>query len=165
VNVSVLLIGYGNPGRRDDGLGPLAVAAIDQLDLPDLTVEEAYQLQVELAEPIAGHDVVVFVDASVSGREPFELRDVEPSLDFEFSTHAMSPEGILGVAQSYAGSKARGLVLAIRGYEFDTFGEELSPRAQINLDHAVAFLKQALREDDLRTLLAGRTAGSRGVTT
>ena len=104
MNASVLLIGYGNPGRRDDGLGPLAVAAIDLLDLPDVTVEEAYQLQVELAEPIAGHDVVVFVDASVSGREPFELRDVEPSLDFGFSTHAMSPEGILGVAHSYTGS-------------------------------------------------------------
>ena len=161
----VLLIGYGNPGRRDDGLGPLAVGEIEKLNLPDVSVEEAYQLQVELAEPISEHDVVLFVDASVSGREPFELRDVEPSLDFEFSTHAMSPEGLLGVAHTYGGSAARGLVLAIRGYEFDTFGEELSPRGEQNLGHAVAFLKKALVEPDLRTLLAGQRTGPRGVTT
>lgn len=165
MSASVLLIGYGNPGRRDDGLGPLAATAIDELGLPDVTVEEAYQLQVELADDIADHDVVIFVDASVAGREPFELRDVEPARDFQYSTHAMSPEAVLGVAHSVSGSPTCGLVLAIRGYEFDTFGEELSPRAQQNLDHAVAFLKQALRESDLRILLAGRTDGSSGVTT
>ena len=160
-----LLIGYGNPGRRDDGLGQLAAEAIERLDLPGVTVETAYQLQVELAEAIAEHDVVVFVDASVSAREPFELRDVSASSGFEFSTHAMSPEGVLGVALTHFDSETSGVTLAIRGYEFDTFGEEPSSRARQNLDHAVAYLARALREADLHTILAGRAAGSVGVKT
>jgi hydrogenase maturation protease len=28
----VLVIGYGNPGRQDDGLGPAAAAEIEKLD-------------------------------------------------------------------------------------------------------------------------------------
>ena len=50
----ILLIGYGNPARVDDGLGPALAKAIEQLGLADITVETGYQLQVEDACQVAG---------------------------------------------------------------------------------------------------------------
>ena len=43
----VLLIGYGNPGRLDDGLGPALAAAVEKLAIPGVTVDADYQLNVE----------------------------------------------------------------------------------------------------------------------
>ncbi len=86
-----LVLGYGNPGRRDDGLGPRLAEAVDRMDLPRVDVESAYQLQAEDAAAVADHDVVVFVDADVSCPDPFELRPVVPAGDPRFSTHSLAP--------------------------------------------------------------------------
>ena len=51
----ILLIGFGNPGRLDDGLGPALADAIEKLALPGVTVESNYQLTVEDAAEIAKH--------------------------------------------------------------------------------------------------------------
>lgn len=140
----VLLIGYGNPGRLDDGLGPACAAAMAARHVPGVEVDAAYQLQVEDAATIAGHDVVVFADASVDGAGPFDFRPVHPMASIDYSSHALEPPAVLALAQSLFGAKARGFTLAIRGYEFNEFGERLSPGAQANLSAAVAFLMTTL---------------------
>jgi hypothetical protein len=61
----ILVIGYGNPGRHDDGLGPAFAELVEKLDLDHVTVEAGYQLTVEDAAIISEHDVVVFVDAAM----------------------------------------------------------------------------------------------------
>ena len=33
----LLVIGYGNPGRLDDGLGPAFAAQVERLQLPDVS--------------------------------------------------------------------------------------------------------------------------------
>ena len=60
----VLLYGFGNPARGDDGLGPALAAAIEELAIPNITVDANYQLTVEDAADIAGYDAVVFADAA-----------------------------------------------------------------------------------------------------
>ena len=55
----MLLIGYGNPGRGDDGLGPELARRVAQRRLPGLTVEIDYQLTVDHALQVAGVDAVV----------------------------------------------------------------------------------------------------------
>ena len=67
----VLVLGYGNPGRRDDGLGPRLAEELSRMGLPGVDVDSAYQLQAEDAAAVADHDVVVFVDAYVSCPDPF----------------------------------------------------------------------------------------------
>ena len=42
----ILVIGYGNPGRRDDGLGPALAARLEALALPGVTVESDFQLAI-----------------------------------------------------------------------------------------------------------------------
>ena len=61
----ILLIGYGNPGRSDDGLGPALAAQIAALGLAGVTVDIDYQLTVDHAALIATQDVVVFADAMI----------------------------------------------------------------------------------------------------
>jgi hypothetical protein len=76
----VLVIGYGNPGRADDGLGPALATALEALRIPGLTVESDYQLSIEHAAMAAEHDIVVFADADPLADGPFSLRRGEGSL-------------------------------------------------------------------------------------
>ena len=144
----ILLIGYGNPGRLDDGLGPALADAVGRQDLPGVTVDANYQLTVEDAAAIAEHDVVVFADAHVSCDDPFRFQRVEPRPDMGFTTHSVAPEAVLGMARDLFGADTAGYALGIRGHEFDAFGERLSERARSNLVDAIAFLEPLLRERD-----------------
>lgn len=148
----VLVIGYGNPGRLDDGLGPTFAEAIARKAIPGVTVESNYLLNVEDAADVSEHDVVVFVDAAVRGREPFSFERVEPRTDISFTSHHMEPAAVLGLATDMFEAKTRGCVLGIRGYEFDEFGHRLSDGAQNNLIDAIAFLEDRLERRDFSPL-------------
>lgn len=142
---TVLVLGYGNPGRCDDGLGPALAERLRGARIPGVRVESCYQLSVEDAATAADHDVVIFADASVRGSVPFEIRRLEPRTDTaEFTSHSLGPEGVLGLARDLFGTDTEGWALAIRGDRFDDFGEELSAEARVNLEAAVAFLEGAL---------------------
>jgi hydrogenase maturation protease len=149
----VLLVGYGNPGRLDDGLGPAVAAHFEGLGLPDVMVQADYQLSVELCEELRHHEIVLFADASISGREPFEVREVAPADGLSFSTHSVSPAELLGLARRLFHAGCRGFSVGIRGYDFDAFGERLSTRATENLTAAVAFIEGVLRGDALGLLV------------
>ncbi|MFO7898479.1 MAG: hydrogenase maturation protease [Planctomycetota bacterium] len=142
---SVLVLGYGNPGRLDDGLGPALAEAVARRHLPGLTAEADYQLTVEDAAQAAEYDVVLFADADATGPEPFSVRAVDPEpAGPGWSSHVTRPEAVLGLARELFGAEPIGLLLGIRGYEFDAFGERLSPGARANLDAAVAWVENAV---------------------
>ena len=141
----VLVLGYGNPGRLDDGLGPAAADRIAAADLPGVTVDSDYQLQIEDAAAIAQHDVVVFVDAAAKGPAPFFLQRVLPKADLSFTSHSVSQQALLAMARDHFAADVEGYALGIRGDDFDAFGERLSERAQNHLDAAVDYLVSALR--------------------
>jgi len=145
----VLLIGFGNPGRLDDGLGPALAAEIERLELDDVTVDSDYQLTVEDAAAVAEHDVVVFADAAVDGPEPFSFERLEPESHLSFSSHDVEPPAVLALARDLFGARTPGFMLGIRGYEFDEFGERLSNRAQANLASALKFIEPVLRDGSL----------------
>jgi hydrogenase maturation protease len=150
----VLVIGYGNPGRLDDGLGPALAEALQAEEIPGTTVETRYQLNVEDAAAAAEHDIVIFADAASTGPEPFafgQLAPANPAGPAGFSSHAVKPEAVLALAESDFGSKAKGYLLAVRGYSFGGFGEKLSEKARENLDAAVHFMGKKLRDGTLRS--------------
>lgn len=137
---SVLVIGYGNPGRLDDGLGPALAARLEELALPGITVDSDYQLSVEDAANVAEHEAVIFVDAHVSCEPPFEFRRVLPVTAVSFSSHSVQPEALLGLAHDLFAAPTQGYALGIRGFEFNEFGERLSPMARDGLEAALEFL-------------------------
>jgi hydrogenase maturation protease len=140
----VLVLGYGNPGRQDDGLGPATAAAIEALGWPNLTAYDTYQLNIEDAVDIAAHDVVWFVDAAKAGPAPFSVRALSPGPTLDFTSHVMRPEAVLAIAQNYYGKSPKAFLLGIRGYQFECI-EELTPDAIDNLHVALAMLTDAIR--------------------
>ena len=144
----VLVIGYGNPGRMDDGLGPTLVEALEKLDLAGVDLDADYQLIVEDAAAVAAHKVVVFADAAETGPEPFYLRPVEPKGELGFSSHGCRPEAVMALARELFRAETKGYILGIRGYEFNEFREALSHGAKANLAAATEFLVKVLRSRD-----------------
>lgn len=140
----VLVIGYGNPGRQDDGLGPAAAAWIGALGWPGLTAFDNYQLNIEDAVDVAAHDVVWFVDATKTGTAPYEVHDVIAAARIEFTSHIVRPAAILAIARQYYDRTPQAFLLAIRGYEF-AFVEDLTPPAAENLDAALVMLTGRIR--------------------
>ena len=139
----ILVLGYGNPGRQDDGLGPAAVAEIERMALPGVIAHDNYQLVIEDAVEVAEADAVWFVDAAKTGAEPYEIHRLAPANDIAFSSHEVKPEVILALARRYCGKAPEAWLLGIRGYEFE-FTEQLTGRAQENLRQAVAVLVNAV---------------------
>jgi hydrogenase maturation protease len=144
-----LVLGYGNPGRLDDGLGPGVATAVGSLDLPRVEVDSAYQLNMEDAAIVARYETVVLVDASLDGPEPWGMVRLLPRAVQTFSSHAMPPETILALARDALGWKGRAYLLGVRGYDFDEYAERLSKGARANLGAAVAMLSEALVDGDL----------------
>lgn len=140
----ILIIGYGNPGRQDDGLGSAIADRIEAERLPGVTVEAAYQLNIEDAATAAEHDVVLFVDASREGTEPFTMERVFPAAEIAFTTHSLPPESLLAICEDHFGAKPEAWVLGVRGYEFE-FSEGLTAQAQRNYEQAIAFVLSWLR--------------------
>jgi len=151
--VRVLLIGFGNPGRGDDGLGPAFAEAIQLLNAPNVTVDSDYQLNVEDAAAVAEHDVVVFVDADASGAEPFSFCRLDPKAEMSFSSHSAEPAAVLALARELFHAETKGYVLGIRGYVFDHFVETLSERASENLRLALDWFVGALSDRSFESAL------------
>ena len=145
---TVLLFGYGNPGRLDDGLGPVLADAVAALQLEGVTVETNYQLNVEDAAQVAEFDAVVFVDADVACAPPFRFEAIPPRASVSFTSHSVEPAAVLAMAHDMFGASTRAYALGIRGHEFNDFGERLSTQARQNCDAALAFIVPLLRSGD-----------------
>jgi hydrogenase maturation protease len=137
-------MGYGNPGRLDDGLGPALIERLEGSAPADVTLDANYQLQVEDAATVAAHETVVFVDAAVAGPEPYCFARVEPEPGVSFSSHSLRPGAVVAAAQDLFAATTDAYVLCIRGYEFDEFGEALSEGARANLEAAFEFMARLM---------------------
>ena len=141
----ILIYGYGNPGRLDDGLGPALADAVEKLGLPGVDVESNYQLQAEDAHTVAGYDAVIFADADINGKEPFDFRSIRSGVQTSFTSHSFEPQEVMKLAKELFGAKTRGYIIGIRGYEFNEFGEKISPKAAANLKKSVKFVRDAVK--------------------
>jgi len=90
---------------------------------------------------------VIFIDASVSARAPFEFYRIQADKDDSYTTHAMSPQSLLAVYEKVNQQAAPvSYMLSVRGYEFG-LGLAVSDEAVVNLDEAVGFIKQCLAKN------------------
>jgi hydrogenase maturation protease len=142
----ILIFGYGNPGRGDDGAGPLLAAAVRSLDLPHVDVESDYQLSIDDAVTVCDHAAVIFVDADVNGSPPFRFARVQPVRSLGISGHSATPGEVMGVARDIFAEQPPAYTLGVRGYEFGQFRETLSSQGRANVREALSFLTWALNE-------------------
>jgi len=144
---SLLVLGYGNPSRGDDALGPLLLDYIEQqLAIPNLELLTDFQLQIEHALDLQNRELVLFVDASVKTGTAFEFTELHPTKDNSYTSHAMSPAAILHVYQSItAQTPPPCFLLGIQGMSFE-LGAELSDHAAQHLQQACVFTQNLLTE-------------------
>jgi hydrogenase maturation protease len=155
--MKTLIIGIGNPGRGDDGLGPALVERLAQVEkgsLAEGAVVEApggyaavwkYQLNIEDAHLIKDFDAVVFVDAAVDG-EPAALTDLTPTAAITFTTHELSPGAVMALADELYGKAPQAHILSMRGCDWD-LKEGLSAPAAVGLDLAETLLQEWLANE------------------
>ena len=146
----ILVYGYGNPGRQDDGLGP---ALVEQLEawakaekISGVAFDSNYQLNAEDALAVAESRQVVFVDAAREGDSPFAFRKLAPQKKISFSTHAMPPESVLALADELYGARPPAWILAIRGEAWEP-NEPPTAAALSHLAAAREFLQARLRRN------------------
>ena len=139
------MIGFGNPGRRDDGLGPAAVERLSARSIPGVVCESDYQLGIEDALACARHDIVVFIDAARELPTPFTFTEVRAAGAIPPMTHALTPEAVLAIAAELYDRRPDARLLAIRGHIWD-IGEGLTAKAEKNLALALEFLEGFLKE-------------------
>jgi len=145
-NKKIYVYGFGNPGRQDDGLGPMIIDKLETENIAGITTDSNYQLNIEDADNISGSDIVIFVDASIDADEPFSFKRIEPSAEITFTTHSMSPESVIALCGDIYGRVPESYVLAIRGYEWEMF-EGLTEKAMKNFNEAYRFLLEKI--DDM----------------
>jgi len=154
----ILIYGYGNPGRQDDGLGNAFVQRLEKWvnneQITGFEFDSNYQLNIEDAANIADKDLVIFVDASGEEIEDFILTPVDESAKVTFTTHAASPGYIVNLCREMYNNAPDSYLLHIKGYEWE-FREGLSERAVLNLEKALVNMQAQLKHPDrlIRTTL------------
>lgn len=145
----ILVYGYGNPGRQDDGLGVMLAEEIarwsDTLQLKHVDTDSNYQLNIEDAAGLGNYDIVVFADASLEEMPHFRLEPLKPSALNEFTMHAVSPAFILHLCHEMFHNEPSAYVLHIRGYAWE-FMEKMTDGAMENLARAAAYMKSFILE-------------------
>jgi hydrogenase maturation protease len=149
--MQILIYGYGNPGRQDDGLG---IALTERLadwafenQITGVEFDNNYQLNIEDAAAIAQKDLVIFVDASDEDIEGFCLSQVDGSTKVSFTTHAASPGYVVQLCKELFQKEPQVLLLHIKGYEW-AFQEGLSEQARENLDQAFEYMQSLLADPE-----------------
>ena len=139
----VLVVGYGNPLRGDDGVGGRVaeeVAAV--LPAPPVSVLTVQLLTPELADPISRSDLLILIDAAAEG-PPGEVRcfpiaaGSATAASLAIGTHEVTLDRLLGMAQELFGHCPPAHIVTIAGESFDV-SETLTPTVEAAAAEALA---------------------------
>jgi hydrogenase maturation protease len=161
----IAILGWGNPARGDDDLGPAAIQYLERRrgchsDWPELRLVAAHQLQVEHILDIQGCDLVLFIDASTGIQQPYAFRAIEP-MPSGWSSHGFAPGELLTSYEHVLGEPApRAFLLEIGALDF-SIDRPLNAPAREHLSAATQFLDWALAHATREQWLAAAAGGTR----
>ena len=128
--MKILILGYGNRSRRDDGVGWFVLEQLAALDLPGVELETAHQLEVEAAETISRYDAVIFVDAAIpEAPEAIQRSVVTPNFQSHAVAHYLTPADVLSLCKTLYQREPKAVLFSIRGHDFN-FGTTLTPEVE-----------------------------------
>jgi hydrogenase maturation protease len=144
----VLVVGYGNPLRSDDGVGP-AVAERLAADprMAGVDVRSEHQLTPELAADASGASLLVLVDAG-AGEVPGEVtvRRLEPAAATGSAwTHHLDPSSLVGLARELWGSAPPVVLVSVGPASLevgDTLSEAVAPAVARAAELVVAIVEE-----------------------
>ncbi|GIV15324.1 MAG: hydrogenase maturation protease [Armatimonadota bacterium] len=140
----ILVIGYGNTLRQDDGFGWRVAERLIQEPVEGVQVIACHQLTPELAEPLSRCRIAVFVDAREGepvGKMEWETVTTPPSPNASF-THSAGPAELCLLAQVlYGSAPAQAYLLTVRSMYFE-HDDQLSPEVEKAVQQAAAAIKR-----------------------
>ena len=155
-----LIVGYGNPYCRDDGVALFVINALRKASgVRELSPEEdgldelghdpdtvmLHQIVPEMTSVIAPYQTLVFVDAHEGIiPDPVRIITVQEEYGFHAVSHHMSPGMLLGLARKAQGASPEGYLVSIKGEDFD-FGLGLSEACLGRVETAVLKIREILR--------------------
>jgi hydrogenase maturation protease len=147
----ILVVGYGNPLRADDGLGCHVARQVAHDFRGDERVEvvPCHQLAPEIAKEIAESEFAIFIDATTEG-EPGTITETSVLPDTSFAgtfTESMSPETLLASAKALYGACPAAVVFKMTGWCFD-FGEQMSVVVSERLQSLVRMIEKNIEEHE-----------------
>ncbi len=146
----VLVIGYGNPFRGDDGFGPSAAGLVQQLGVAGVEVIVSQQLNPELAIPLSQAQYAVFLDAAV-GEKPGRLSAtaIQPG-NAGSASHHFEPATLLALARDVYGRAPAATLITATAANFE-HGAQITHEVSLAAAaaaRAIAFVAGSTPMDD-----------------
>ena len=143
----LLIIGYGNTLRSDDGVGPRLVEAVGSRRLPQVRTLICQQLSPEHSSLVALAGAVIFVDAAVDAPSAVQWREIKPGPAAQLFAHSADPRTLLAFARDVFGQVPQAWWLTIPAVNLE-FGEELSPVTEAGYHEALENIQVLARQFD-----------------
>ena len=167
----ILIIGYGNADRQDDGVAWHVLSGIarhlgfnppsepgEPFEANTANIELVFSLQLfpELAEDLHNYRQVIFVDAHTGAiDQEIAFSQIFPEVQNSPFTHHLSPQMLLSITRTIYANTPEAFLLSIRAHNFQ-FSRELSSATAILCEQATDLLWQHLNlkgslEDQINT--------------
>ncbi|MBI4971456.1 MAG: hydrogenase maturation protease [Candidatus Omnitrophica bacterium] len=142
----ILVVGYGNSVRSDDGIGLYIAERLGALRLSAVDVIVTQQLVTELVESFGLYSKIIFVDARQDGPE-IHLRKLDVSKSFEMPvSHHLGPEVLVLLAAQIYHSHPQIYICTVRGENFD-YGTEISESVRQRAEEAIRRIYSLISEE------------------
>jgi hydrogenase maturation protease len=146
----VLIIGYGNPLRSDDGFGWHAAQQIESCsNFPNIEVITRQQLTPEIAETASHFDLVIFIDAACD-LPPGQLRcdKIVPDTSGRGHgssgfTHFLTPASLIAWSAELYDKFPEAYYLSVGGESFSE-GETISASVQAAFEPLLARVRSII---------------------
>ncbi len=154
------IIGFGNPQRRDDGIGSFvvrelksALKAYDKIGFLSVRHPEP-----SIIDELHGADQILFVDATIKAlTSGWQLDRIQPETEMlPYTTHHFTPTVILGMIEMIYGKSPPTWVLTVEGCDFG-FGRRLTPTAKKRARSAISAIAGGVRTNLQTPRMSGST--------
>lgn len=149
----ILLLGYGNTLRQDDGAGQRVAETVGTWQLPHVRSLSCHQLMPEQAEDISTVDQVIFVDAfRVAPETGIEVIQqlIKPRISQMRLGHHGDPQSLLFLTHTIYGRSPKATSILIPGKDFG-FGESFSNLTEKGIQTALDKIRH-LVEKGVKTI-------------
>lgn len=158
----LIVIGYGNTLRGDDGAGQRVAGIVAGWALPQVRSLSVHQLTPELAAEIAEVEIAIFVDVypvtelSIAEPAKAEIRSIpihsstyrRDASICEGSGHTVDPHSLLCLAEVAYGRAPNAWWILLPALNFE-FSEQLSPLSRSGVTKALQKIEQILQDEHL----------------
>ena len=134
MNKALVVIGYGNELRSDDGIGQRVAKALQLSNVKSIAV---HQLTPELAEVLANTELAIFIDACLASESSqVQVQSLLPNSSSAIAGHTADPRSLLALTKAIYGYCPQAWWVTIPGVNFE-LGENLSPLAEQGIEIAI----------------------------